>query len=72
MFECYSSMWDVIYFSELGSSWTVLAAGYTIESLMLRYQGVDWTNLDNWDCNARSLPLWLKLPAPPQSLVHSH
>ena len=70
MFECYSSMWDVIYFSELGSSWTVLAAGYTIESLMLRYQGVDWTNLDNWDCNARSLPLRLSLPAPPRALVH--
>ena len=53
VFECYSSMWDVIYYSELGSSWTILAKGYTIDSFMLRYQGVDWTDLDNWDCNAR-------------------
>lgn len=53
VFECYTNMWDVIFFSELGSSWTVLAAGYTVDTLMLRYQGVDWTNLDNWDCNAR-------------------
>lgn len=53
VFACYTSMWDVIYYSELGSSWSVLAAGYTIDSLMLRYQGVDWTNLESWDCNAK-------------------
>ncbi len=46
-------MWDVIYYSELGSSWAVLAAGYTIDCLMIRYQNVDWTDLDSWDCNSR-------------------
>ena len=53
VFDCYTNMWDVIFYSELGSSWTVLAAGYSVDTLMLRYQGVDWTNLNNWDCNAR-------------------
>lgn len=53
VFGCYTSMWDVIYYSELGSSWAVLAAGYTIDCLMIRYQNVDWTDLDSWDCNSR-------------------
>jgi len=53
VFQCYTNMWDVIYYSELGSTWAVLSAGYGIDSLMLRYQGVDWTDLDTWDCNAR-------------------
>lgn len=56
VFECYSNMWDVIYYAELGSTWAVLSAGYGIDSLMLRYQGIDWTNLDTWDCNARVNP----------------
>lgn len=55
VFGCYTSMWDVIYYSELGSSWAVLAAGYTIDCLMMRYQSIDWTDLDTWDCNSRSV-----------------
>lgn len=57
VFGCYTSMWDVIYYSELGSSWAVLAAGYTIDCLMIRYQNVDWTDLNSWDCNSRFVPL---------------
>ena len=53
VFGCYTSMWDVIYYSELGSSWAVLSQGYSIDCLMMRYQGIDWTDLDTWDCNAR-------------------
>lgn len=55
VFGCYTSMWDVIYYSEIGSSWAVLKAGFSIDSLMLRYQGVDWTAPENWECNARCL-----------------
>jgi hypothetical protein len=53
VFQCHKGRWDAIYFSELGSSWAILAAGYNLDSLMLRYQGVDWRNKDNWNCNAR-------------------
>lgn len=28
-------------------------AGYTLDSLMLRYQGVDWRDRANWACNAK-------------------
>lgn len=51
VFSCYEDMWDTIYFSELGSSLAVLNAGYTIDSLMLRYKGIDWRNQTNWGCN---------------------
>jgi hypothetical protein len=36
----------------MGSSAAILSAGYNIDSLMLRYQGVDWRNRSNWGCNA--------------------
>ena len=52
IFECYGDMADTIFHSELGASNAVLAANFTIDSLMLRYQGVDWTDTANWKCNA--------------------
>ena len=36
----------------MGSSAAVLGAGYGIDSLMLRYQGVDWRDKAHWSCNA--------------------
>lgn len=36
----------------MGSSAAILQAGYSIDSLMLRYQGVDWRDTNNWACNA--------------------
>lgn len=44
-------MWDVIYYGELGSSLELLEAGYSIDCLMTRYQGVDWSDKNNWGCN---------------------
>ena len=49
---CYEDMSDVIFHAELGASAAILDQGYTIDSLMLRYQGTDWRNQSNWDCNA--------------------
>lgn len=51
VFQCYYDLRDTIFHSELGSTLAILGAGYTIDSLMLRYQGVDWRNKDNWNCN---------------------
>jgi hypothetical protein len=28
-------------------------AGYNLDCLLARYQGVDWRNRDNWNCNSR-------------------
>lgn len=52
IFKCYDDIWDTIWHAEVGSSGAILDAGYTIDSLMLRYQGVNWTDTRNWGCNA--------------------
>ena len=49
-------MWDTIYHSEVGASKAVLDAGYTLDSLMLRYKNVDWRNQSNWGCNGECAP----------------
>ena len=51
VFECHKDIADAVFNAELGSSLAILRAGYTIDSLMLRYQGVDWTDPENWQCN---------------------
>jgi hypothetical protein len=53
VFACHKDRWDTIYYSELGSSKAILDGGYNIGCMMLRYQGVDWRDKANWDCNAR-------------------
>lgn len=30
----------------------MLNAGFSLDSLMLRYQGLDWREKGNWKCNA--------------------
>lgn len=56
VFKCWESMWDVIWHGELGSSLAMLNAGYNLDSFMMRYQGVDWLNHDNWACNKQHNP----------------
>ncbi|DBA99576.1 TPA: hypothetical protein ACH3X3_012154 [Trebouxia sp. C0006] len=56
VFACFDNLHDTIYFAELGSSLAVLKAGYNIDSLMMRYQGVDWRDKANWKCNAGFSP----------------
>ena len=51
VFKCFSSVLEAIWHAELGSSVAIFEAGYTIDSLMLRYDGVDWTNVSNHQCN---------------------
>ena len=51
VFECHNDLRHAIYHAELGSARAIFAAGYTIDCLMLRYQGIDWRNPNNWSCN---------------------
>lgn len=53
VFACHKSMQETIHYSELGSSLAILNAGFNLDCLMLRYQGVDWRRAENWNCNAR-------------------
>lgn len=57
VFGCYDSIRDVVLRGELGASEALMAAGYAIDSLQLRYQGVDWHGMS--DCNGGINPLQL-------------
>lgn len=61
VFKCYDKMKDVVYHGEMGSSRAILDAGYNIDSLMLRYQGVDWRehrrHVAEFPCNGGLNPL---------------
>ena len=72
VFECYEDMADTIFHSELGASNAVLAANFTIDSLMLRYQSVDWMDTANWNCNAGcgSLCIMVLHPAWREGFAH--
>lgn len=50
---CHNAPWEDEYFSQLGASRALLAAGYNLDSFMLRYRSVDWTQRRNWGCNAK-------------------
>jgi hypothetical protein len=56
VFVCRKTLADVIQRSELEASKAILAAGYSIDSLMARYAGVDWTDPKNWRCNGQKNP----------------
>ncbi|KAI3432735.1 hypothetical protein D9Q98_004276 [Chlorella vulgaris] len=54
--QCYDSKWDARYHSDSGASLGLLAAGYNIDSLLAKYQGMDWWNQRTWGCNDRVRP----------------
>ena len=62
VFECHKDISDAVFYAEIGSSLAVFRAGYTIDSLMLRYRDVDWTNPSNWQCNNKYAASHASLP----------
>lgn len=57
VFACYNNTQSARFWSERGAPRAVIKAGHTLDSLMVRYRGVDWQNQSNWGCNARHDPL---------------
>jgi hypothetical protein len=55
--RCFDSWNDAVYYGEIGISRAVLAAGYNIGSLMLRYQGVNFRDSQYHNCNGGHNPL---------------
>ena len=51
--QCHGLPWEDELYSLFGASRAILDAGYNMDSFMLRYRGVDWTNQVNWGCNAK-------------------
>ncbi|KAK9861622.1 hypothetical protein WJX84_010796 [Apatococcus fuscideae] len=56
VFACHQDISNTIKYSEIGASSVIMNAGYSIDSLMRRYQGIDWRDEANWNCNARASP----------------
>lgn len=53
---CYDNLWKNRYYSESGASLAILKAGKGLDCLLTRYQGVNWTSPENWNCNERVRP----------------
>lgn len=57
VFRCYLKFHDVIMHSEIGASLAMYQAGYSIDSLMLRYKDVNWRQESSKNCNSKFNPL---------------
>lgn len=55
--QCHKDMAEMVTLSEIGMSKAVLEAGYNLDCLMLRYQGVDWRDSRAQGCNAGRNPI---------------
>jgi hypothetical protein len=56
VFKCYDNSWDVRYHSDSGASLAIMESGHAIDTLMTKYQGVDWWNKATWTCNGKVRP----------------
>ena len=56
VFQSHPGKVSAILNGEYGMNIAIFKAGYTIDSLLLAYQGLDWTNRSNWGCNGNQHP----------------
>ena len=56
VFTDHGSKVAAIISGEYGLTKAILDAGYTIDTLQLAYQGVDWRDKRNWKCNGGKHP----------------
>jgi len=56
VFQSHPGKVSAILNGEYGMNIAIFKAGYTIDSLLLAYQGLDWTNRSNWGCNDNQHP----------------
>ena len=56
--SCHGSLLDTIWHAELGASAAILDAGYNLDCLLVKYQGVDWRNSSFHSCNGGVNPMW--------------
>ena len=56
IFQCHANIWEQKYYADVGASLAILRAGWTLDTLLTRYQEVDWTAAQSWSCNQRVRP----------------
>lgn len=54
---CHKEMKETVVQSEMGMSRAIIEAGFNLDSLMLRYQGIDWRDKRAKGCNAGRNPI---------------
>ena len=55
--RCHKDRFEAVYYGEIGASLAMFEAGYTIDSFLTRYQGVNWRGEVNWECNNALSPI---------------
>lgn len=55
-FDCYDTWRKAKVKGEITASAAILQAGYNLDCLMLRYEGVDWQDRSKWRCGAMIAP----------------
>ena len=53
IFQCHHAAWEDEYWSVMQASLVMVNSSHNLAAFMARYQGVDWRNTKNWDCNSR-------------------
>jgi hypothetical protein len=56
VFRCHKNKVEVIHNGEYKFSLVLINKGMNLDSLLLKYGNVDWTNKSNWYCNRRKFP----------------
>jgi hypothetical protein len=59
VFACHSNMMDTIYNGEIGASQIILNSGFGIDSLMKKYQNMDFGLASNRNCNNGTNPTFV-------------
>lgn len=57
VFICYATQAETVQKAEIKASSAILDAGYNIDCLLLRYQGIDWRLRQHHKCNQRRNPI---------------
>jgi hypothetical protein len=56
VFKQHASKHDAIVEGEYGLSAAILKRGFSLDTFLLAYQGVDWRDKKYWDCNKNQHP----------------
>ena len=56
IFKIHETFWSDIVYGEYGLSNCILRNGYSIDCMIKKYQGIDWTDKKNWNLNNNKHP----------------
>ncbi|KAK9821494.1 hypothetical protein WJX74_002692 [Apatococcus lobatus] len=59
VFSCPGAGVDSIRYPSAKATSVMLGAGLSLDTLMLRYQGVNWRDPQHWDCNGQAEPTFM-------------